>query len=144
MAKGSDVLRSVALNGGTYQWQLPRVTAGPAEGGRPRVPAGEGPDPTTGSTMYTVRAGAGATVTDIDRVKIRWISQSWDGQHVGHDSWQSAAAGESIPTGYLGARVQLAATRGHVGDVYEFVAPATSDAAVAGQSAIVAVEVVAA
>ncbi|HEX2904268.1 MAG TPA: hypothetical protein VHO01_12500 [Jatrophihabitans sp.] len=74
---------------------------------------------------------------------IRWIAQSWDGQENGHDSWDSAPNGEPLPaTGYLRPRIWLLARHARVGDVYEVVAPAGSDAAVAGQSAVIAVQVV--
>ena len=137
--KESGMLHGVALTGGTYRWELPHVTLPAREGNRPSLPAGPGPDPVTGSTMYKLRDGSGAAVVEADQAKVRWLSQSWDGQHVGHDSWATAAMGEPLPSGYLGARMQLAALHGQVGDLYEIVAPANK-AGIAGQSAIVVVE----
>ena len=141
-ASEPTTLLNVALSGGTYRWKLPVVTLPSMANGRPGISAGEGPDPTTGQTAVPLRNGTGAAVSDPENIRVRYLAQSWDGQHVGHDSWAKSDSSEPLPAGSLGARVQLLAANGHVGDIYEFVRPARSDAAVEGQSAIIAVEVV--
>ncbi|HEU5270684.1 MAG TPA: hypothetical protein VFU36_12225 [Jatrophihabitans sp.] len=132
---------TAAVQGGEYAWTPPKVKPAGTPTGRPTVEPGPGRDPVTGSTMFTIKFGTGAAVTDPSTARVRYIQQSWDGKHIAHDGWQSSGQAEPVTLGGVGTRIYLALLKARVGDLIEVVAPVRSTAAVAGQSAVIVIAV---
>jgi hypothetical protein len=125
---------TIATEGGTYRWVPPRVTLG-AAGAAPTIVVPTTPDPVTGSTSFHLQKGAGALFTSLDRVRMRYLQQSWQGQ-VLHDSWHDPGHAEAIPAAGPFRDAMLGALLGgHRGDIIEVVIPASP--ATGGESSVV-------
>jgi hypothetical protein len=121
------------LRAGAYRWTLPVVSLN-APGAAPTIVASTAPDPVTGSAVVQLRQGNGAPFTDLSRVRLRYVRQSWSGQLL-HDSWSAPGHPEDMRAGRLGDKIHATLLQAHQGDLVQTVVP--SNAASNGQSDVV-------
>ena len=107
------------LRSGNYRWALPEVKLD-TPGAAPVIVAPRAPDPITGSAVVPLQEGTGAPFTELSRIRLRYVQQSWAGQ-VLHDSWRDPAHAEAVPSGRLGDKIHAAVLRAHQGDIIEIV-----------------------